>query len=93
MPNRRQLPSRAEPWEDEKNSVVRLRITTDEGIGLCTGAMVNNTSRDCRQLMLSGFTASMTLTQTIGTCLKSSTTTSILSVGESLPSTRERVPG
>lgn len=42
-------------WEDEKNSVVRLRITTDEGIGLCTGAMVNNTARDCRQLMLSAF--------------------------------------
>ena len=44
-----------EGWECEKNSVVRLRITTAEGIGLCTGAMVNNTARDCRQLMLSAF--------------------------------------
>ena len=42
-------------WECEKDAVVKLRITSGNGIGVCTGSMVNNTARDCRQLMLSAF--------------------------------------
>ena len=48
-------------WECEKDAVVRLRTTFfDESLnqtvgGLCSGSMVNNTARDCRQLMLSAF--------------------------------------
>ncbi|MFZ6052536.1 T9SS type A sorting domain-containing protein [Halocola ammonii] len=39
-------------WQDEKNAVVRLLITQGNQSFLCTGALVNNTSHDCRQLML-----------------------------------------
>ena len=42
-------------WECEKDAVVKLRITQGGGIFLCSGSMVNNTARDCRQLMLSSF--------------------------------------
>jgi hypothetical protein len=42
-------------WLCQRNGVVRLRVTQDGGIFLCSGAMVNNTARDCRQLMLSSF--------------------------------------
>ncbi|PCJ81277.1 MAG: hypothetical protein COA49_06075 [Bacteroidetes bacterium] len=42
-------------WQCEKDAVVRLRITQDGGIFYCSGAMVNNTDLDCRQLLLSAF--------------------------------------
>ena len=42
-------------WECEKDAVVKLRITSGNFIGVCTGSMVNNTARDCRQLMFSAF--------------------------------------
>ena len=42
-------------WQCEKDAVVKLRITQGGGIYLCSGSMVNNTARDCRQLMLSSF--------------------------------------
>ena len=42
-------------WACEKDAVVKLRITSGNFVGLCTGSMVNNTARDCRQLMLSAF--------------------------------------
>ena len=42
-------------WECEKDAVVKLRITQNGGIFLCSGSMVNNTAQDCRQLMLSSF--------------------------------------
>jgi hypothetical protein len=42
-------------WECEKDAVVKLRITQAGGIFLCSGSMVNNTAKDCRQLMLSSF--------------------------------------
>jgi len=42
-------------WECEKDAVVKLRITQNGGIFLCSGSMVNNTARDCRQLMLTSF--------------------------------------
>ena len=42
-------------WECEKDAGVKLRITSAMGIGVCSGSMVNNTARDCRQLLLSAF--------------------------------------
>lgn len=42
-------------WECEKDAVVRLRISQGGGIFYCSGSMVNNTARDCRQLLLSSF--------------------------------------
>ena len=42
-------------WECEKSSVVRLQITEGKFIFFCSGAMVNNTARDCRQLLLTSF--------------------------------------
>lgn len=42
-------------WQCERDAVVRLRITQSGGIYYCSGAMVNNTERDCRQLLLSAF--------------------------------------
>jgi hypothetical protein len=42
-------------WQCERDAVVRLRISQDGGIFYCSGAMVNNTDLDCRQLLLSAF--------------------------------------
>lgn len=39
-------------WACEKDGVVKLRVTQGGGIFLCSGSMVNNTAKDCRQLML-----------------------------------------
>ena len=53
MPSQCSL-SWGDSWECEKDAVVKLRITQGNFV-LCSGAMVNNTSLDCRQLMLSSF--------------------------------------
>ena len=42
-------------WQCERDGAVRLRVTQNGGIYYCSGSMVNNTSLDCRQLMLSAF--------------------------------------
>jgi hypothetical protein len=42
-------------WQCQRDAVVRLRISMGGGIYLCSGAMVNNTALDCRQLLLSSF--------------------------------------
>ena len=42
-------------WECEKAAVVRLQITQNNFVSSCSGAMVNNTSLDCRQLLLTSF--------------------------------------
>ncbi len=39
-------------WMDEANAVVRLQITDGGNVGLCTGALMNNTAWDFRQLLL-----------------------------------------
>lgn len=44
-----------EDWQCQRDAVVRLRISMGGGIFLCSGAMVNNTALDCRQLLLSSF--------------------------------------
>ena len=42
-------------WQCERDGAVRLRVTQNGGIYYCSGSMVNNTSLDCRQLLLSAF--------------------------------------
>lgn len=42
-------------WAPERNSVVRLSIVDGNGIGLCTGSLVNNTSRNCRNFILTAY--------------------------------------
>jgi hypothetical protein len=44
-----------EAWACQRDAVVRLRISMGGSIYFCSGAMVNNTALDCRQLMLSSF--------------------------------------
>ncbi|MCH2199841.1 MAG: T9SS type A sorting domain-containing protein [Flavobacteriales bacterium] len=40
-------------WEEQRDAVVRLRITDSGQQFLCSGAMVNNTTLDCKQYLLS----------------------------------------
>ncbi len=42
-------------WQCERDAAVRLTITQNGGIYFCSGAMVNNTDKDCRQLLLTAF--------------------------------------
>ena len=42
-------------WICERDGAVRLRVTQNGGIYYCSGSMVNNTSLDCRQLLLTAF--------------------------------------
>ena len=42
-------------WQCQRDAVVRLRVSQNGGIYLCSGAMVNNTAQDCKQLLLSSF--------------------------------------
>lgn len=44
-----------EEWVCQRDAVVRLRVSMGGGIFYCSGALVNNTARDCRQLLLSSF--------------------------------------
>jgi V8-like Glu-specific endopeptidase len=39
-------------WADQRQSVVRLSLVSSEGVGNCTGSMVNNTSYDCKNYVL-----------------------------------------
>ncbi len=39
-------------WENQRDAVVRLRMTDGNLIFYCSGTMVNNTSQDCRQYLL-----------------------------------------
>ena len=41
--------------EKEKNGICRIYIVVKEGIGFCTGNLVNNTKKDGRPLVLSAF--------------------------------------
>jgi len=50
-------------WEDQRDAVVRLRMTDGVSIFFCSGTMVNNTAQDCKKYLLTalhcvnGFTA------------------------------------
>jgi V8-like Glu-specific endopeptidase len=39
-------------WVDQRQSVVRLSLVAGNGVGLCTGSLVNNTSGDCANYIL-----------------------------------------
>lgn len=41
------------PWELQSRSVVRIRMVMNEGIGWCTGSLMNNTAKDGRSFILS----------------------------------------
>jgi hypothetical protein len=40
-------------WELQSRSVVRIRMVLEEGIGWCTGSLMNNTAKDGRPFILS----------------------------------------
>ncbi|MFN6380632.1 MAG: T9SS type A sorting domain-containing protein [Flavobacteriales bacterium] len=39
-------------WVNQRQSVVRLSLVTGSGVGSCTGSLVNNTSYDCKNYIL-----------------------------------------
>ena len=41
------------PWDLQSRSVVRIRMVMEEGIGWCTGSLLNNTAKDGRPYILS----------------------------------------
>jgi len=42
-------------WEDERSGTGRINIVVAEGVGFCSGNLVNNTARDGRPFLLTGF--------------------------------------
>lgn len=42
-------------WDDEKSGTARINVIVAEGVGFCTGNLINNTARDGRPLLLTGF--------------------------------------
>jgi hypothetical protein len=42
-----------DPWRDQVRSSVRIRMTLEEGIGWCSGTLMNNTARDGTPFILS----------------------------------------
>ena len=44
-----------ENLEDEKKGICRIVIVVEEGMGFCTGTLINNTALDQRPLVLSAF--------------------------------------
>ena len=49
-------------WQAQKRGVVRIRIVTTQGVGWCSGALVNNTQRDGKPYILSAYHCSDGLT-------------------------------
>lgn len=42
-------------WKDEKSGTGRINLVVAEGVGFCTGNLINNTAQDGRPLLLTGF--------------------------------------
>ena len=42
-------------WEDEQSGTARITVVVEEGVGFCSGNLVNNTARDGRPLLLTGY--------------------------------------
>ncbi|MBK7407387.1 MAG: hypothetical protein IPJ40_04420 [Saprospirales bacterium] len=42
-------------WQDEKRGVTRIRMVLEEGMGWCSGSLVNNTNNDGTPYVLTGF--------------------------------------
>ena len=45
--------SEGDNWANQKTSVCRIQIPDGQFVGLCSGALINNTNGDCRPLVLS----------------------------------------
>lgn len=46
-------------WEAQRDAVVRIRVVVPEGLGYCTGTLVNNTAQDCKGYILSALHCSL----------------------------------
>lgn len=42
-------------WQDEKRSVVRIRVVVESGMGWCSGSLLNNVNNDGVPYVLTGF--------------------------------------
>lgn len=42
-------------WDDEQSGAARIRVVVQEGVGWCSGNLINNTAQDGRPLVLTGF--------------------------------------
>lgn len=42
-------------WTNQRDAVVRIRVTIPSGTGICTGTLMNNTALDCKQYILTAF--------------------------------------
>lgn len=42
-------------WDEEKSGTARVVVVVEEGVGFCSGNLINNTARDGRPLLLTGF--------------------------------------
>jgi hypothetical protein len=42
-------------WDDEKSGTARINLVVAEGVGFCSGNLINNTARDGRPYLLTGF--------------------------------------
>lgn len=49
-------------WQAQKRGVVRIRVVTQQGVGWCSGALVNNTQQDGKPYILSAYHCSDGLT-------------------------------
>lgn len=49
-------------WADDMRAVVKLSIPSPDGVGLCSGTLVNNTSYDCRKFILTAMHCTETST-------------------------------
>lgn len=45
--------SEGDDWENQKKSICRIQIPSQQGAGVCSGALVNNTSNNCTPYVLS----------------------------------------
>jgi lysyl endopeptidase len=42
-------------WDDVKSGTARINLVVEEGVGFCSGNLINNTAQDGRALVLTGF--------------------------------------
>ncbi|MFT6000224.1 MAG: lysyl endopeptidase, partial [Neolewinella sp.] len=42
-------------WSDEKSGAARINLVVEEGVGFCSGNLINNTAMDGRPFLLTGF--------------------------------------
>lgn len=42
-------------WTEQRSSVVRIRIVDSQGLGWCTGSVMNNTDQNCTPYILTAF--------------------------------------